>query len=211
MNSPHKGPVTRQTMFPFDDVIMSTRRQTTFRSFIIHIKPNFFMGGGDFCLTSCRRHYITGVLFRGCFGCSQVAITRCILIIQYNLVGDISLIDIWHIERKNSCKHWDHVITDVRYHSYIYIYIYIYALADLTVQMLTLLHNYLDRQSQYSNTWNSTFLALTAQVVRAFGMNSKVGGSSLPQVETFFVSKSSTLSQEHPFVTPKWMLVPAHS
>ena len=164
-----------------------------------------------FCLTSCRRHYITGILFRGCFGCSQVAITRCILMIQYNLVGDISLIDIWHIERKISCKHWDHVITDVRYHSYIYIYIYIYALADLTVQMLTLLHNYLDRQSQYSNTWNSTFLALTAQVARAFGMNSKVGGSSLPQVETFFVSKSSTLSQEHPFVTPKWMLVPAHS
>ena len=31
-------------------------------------------------------------------------------------------------------------------------------------------------------------------------MNPKVGGSSPPQVETFSVSKTLTLSQEHPFV-----------
>ena len=30
-------------------------------------------------------------------------------------------------------------------------------------------------------------------------------GSSPPQVETIFVSKISTLSQEHPFVCRKWM------
>ena len=44
--------------------------------------------------------------------------------------------------------------------------------------------------------------------VRAFGMNPKVGGSSSPQVETFFVSKTSTLSQEHPFVCRKWFFFP---
>ena len=36
-------------------------------------------------------------------------------------------------------------------------------------------------------------------------------GSSPPQVETFSVSKTLTLSQEHPFVCRKWMLLPAHS
>ena len=40
-------------------------------------------------------------------------------------------------------------------------------------------------------------LALIAQMVRAFGMNPKVGGSSPSQVETFSVSKTLTLSQEH--------------
>ena len=39
----------------------------------------------------------------------------------------------------------------------------------------------------------------------------KVGGSSPPEVETFSVSKTSTLSQDHPFVSRKWMLLPAHS
>ena len=34
-------------------------------------------------------------------------------------------------------------------------------------------------------------------MVRAFGMNPKVGGSSPSQVETFSVSKTLTLSQEH--------------
>ena len=58
-------------------------------------------------------------------------------------------------------------------------------------------------QSQYSNTWDSKCLALIAQVVRAFGMNPKVGSLTPPQVETFSVSKSSTLSQEHPFVSQK--------
>ena len=39
----------------------------------------------------------------------------------------------------------------------------------------------------------------------------KIGSSSPPRVETFSVSKTLTLSQEHPFVCPKWMLLPAHS
>ena len=52
-------------------------------------------------------------------------------------------------------------------------------------------------------------MALIAQVVRAFGMNPKVGGLSSTQVETFSVSKSSTLLQEHLFVSRKWMLLPA--
>ena len=43
-------------------------------------------------------------------------------------------------------------------------------------------------------------LMMIVQMIRAFGMNPKVGGSSPPQVETFFVSKILTLSQEHPFV-----------
>ena len=38
-----------------------------------------------------------------------------------------------------------------------------------------------------------------------------VGGSSSPRVETFSVSKTFTLSQEHPLVSRKWMLLPAHS
>ena len=60
-------------------------------------------------------------------------------------------------------------------------------------------------------TWDSKCLALIAQMVRAFGMNPKVGDSSPSQVETFSVSKTLTLSQEHPFVCRKWMLLPAHS
>ena len=67
------------------------------------------------------------------------------------------------------------------------------------------------RQSQYSNEGDSKFLALIAHVVTAFFMNPKIGGSSPPQVETFFGYKTSTLSQEHPFVSRKWMLLPAHS
>ena len=55
--------------------------------------------------------------------------------------------------------------------------------------MLTSLKKYLYRQSQYSKTWDSKCLALIAQIVRAFGMNPKVGGSSPPQVEAFSVSK----------------------
>ena len=39
----------------------------------------------------------------------------------------------------------------------------------------------------------------------------KVGGSIPPQVEIFVVSKSSTLSQEHLFVSLECMLSPAHS
>ena len=61
------------------------------------------------------------------------------------------------------------------------------------------------------NKWDSKCLALKSQMVRAFGMNPKVGCSSPPQVETFSVSKTLTLSQEHPFVCRKWMLFPAHS
>ena len=54
-------------------------------------------------------------------------------------------------------------------------------------------------------------LALITQVVRAFGMNPKDGGSSAPRIEPFSLSKSLTLSQEHPFVSLNLMLLPAHS
>ena len=59
--------------------------------------------------------------------------------------------------------------------------------------------------------WDSKCLALIAQMVRAFGMNPKVGGLSPSQVEAFTVLKTLTLSQEHPFVCRKWMLLPTHS
>ena len=52
------------------------------------------------------------------------------------------------------------------------------ARAQITFQMLTLLQKYHYRQSQYSKTWDSKCLALIAQMVRAFDMNPKVGGSS---------------------------------
>ena len=51
-------------------------------------------------------------------------------------------------------------------------------------------------------------LALIAHQVSEFGMNSKAGDSSPPQVGTFSVSKTLTLSEEHPFVCQKWMLLP---
>ena len=38
---------------------------------------------------------------------------------------------------------------------------------------------------------------------------SEGSGLSHPQVDTFSVSNTSTLSQEHPFVSRKWMLLPA--
>ena len=41
-------------------------------------------------------------------------------------------------------------------------------------------------------------------------MNPKVGGSSPPQVETFSVSKTLTLSQEHPFVSKMNAAARAH-
>ena len=56
--------------------------------------------------------------------------------------------------------------------------------------------------------WESKCLAPTDQMVRAFGVNLKVWGSSPPQVEIFL---SQTISQEHPCVSQKWMLLPAHS
>ena len=40
-------------------------------------------------------------------------------------------------------------------------------------------------------------LALIVQLVKAFCMNPKFGDSSPPQVETFTVSKTSTISLEH--------------
>ena len=61
---------------------------------------------------------------------------------------------------------------------------------QLTFQMLILLKKYPYHQSQYSTTWDSKCLALITQMVRAFGMNSKVGGSRPPQVETFSVWKT---------------------
>ena len=74
------------------------------------------------------------------------------------------------------------------------------ARTQLTFQLLTILQRYLYHQSQYSTTRESKCLALIAQWVRAFGMNPKFGGSGLPQVETFCVSKTLTLSQENPLV-----------
>ena len=64
------------------------------------------------------------------------------------------------------------------------------ARAQLAFQMLTLLEKYLYHQSQYSKTWDNKCLALITQMVRAFGMNPKVGGSSPSQVETFSLSKN---------------------
>ena len=64
------------------------------------------------------------------------------------------------------------------------------ARAQLAFQMLTLLNKYLYRQSQYSKTLDGKCLALIAQMIRAFGVNRKVGGSSPPQVETYSVSKN---------------------
>ena len=69
-------------------------------------------------------------------------------------------------------------------------------------------HTHTIHQSQFK-TSDSKCLALIAQMVRAFGMNLKVGGSILSQVEKFSVSKTLTLSQKHPFVCRKWMLLPA--
>ena len=77
--------------------------------------------------------------------------------------------------------------------------------------MAIVIYMYDNRQSQCSNIWDSKCLALIAQMVRAFGMNPKVGGESPSQAETFSVSKTLPLSQERPFVCRKWMLLPAHS
>ena len=69
--------------------------------------------------------------------------------------------------------------------------------AQLTFQMLTLLQKYLYHQSQYSKTWDRKCLALISQMVRAFGINPKVGGFKYPSGRDFSVSKTSTRSQEH--------------
>ena len=60
-------------------------------------------------------------------------------------------------------------------------------------------------------TWDSKCVSLIAQMVRAFGMNPKVGGFESLSGRDIQVSKKLTLSQEHPFVCRKWMLLPAHS
>ena len=54
-------------------------------------------------------------------------------------------------------------------------------------------------------------LAVIAQMVRGFGMNTKIEGWSPPQVETFSVSKSFDTLTRTSFVCWKWMLLPAHS
>ena len=73
-----------------------------------------------------------------------------------------------------------------------------------------LLEKYLLPQPVFK-TWDSKCLALINQMVRAFGMNPKVGGSSPPRVKTFSVSKTLTLSQGHPSVCKTWMLLPVYS
>ena len=69
--------------------------------------------------------------------------------------------------------------------------------------MSTLLQKYLNRQNRYSDTWGrgSKCMVLIAQVVAAFGMNPYVRWS--PSVETFYVSKTSTLSEEQ-LADNKW-------
>ena len=57
---------------------------------------------------------------------------------------------------------------------------------QITFQMLTLLQRYLFRQSQYSI---SKSLALIAEMVRAFGMDLKVEGSS-PLRSRYFLSQN---------------------
>ena len=82
--------------------------------------------------------------------------------------------------------------------------------AQWTFQMLTLQTKYLFHQSLYSKTWVRKFLVPVAQMVRAMDLNQKVVSSSPSCVETLSVSKTSTLSQEHPFVSRKWMQLPTH-
>ena len=57
------------------------------------------------------------------------------------------------------------------------------------ISNVNFLQKYLYCQSEYSPTWDSKWLDLIAQMIRVFGMNPKVGGSSPPEVETFFVLK----------------------
>ena len=40
---------------------------------------------------------------------------------------------------------------------------------------------------------------------------STVLGFESPQLDIYYVSKTSTISQQHPFMSRKWMLLPAHS
>ena len=80
----------------------------------------------------------------------------------------------------------------------------------VNIQILTLFKKYLYCQSQCSKHGTAKCLALITQMVRAIGMNPKVGGSSPPQVETFR-SQNPYISQEHPFMCRKWMMLPAHS
>ena len=63
---------------------------------------------------------------------------------------------------------------------------------QLAFQMLTLLRTYLYHQSQYSTTWGSKCLAPIAQMVWEFGITRK----KPPQVETFYIWKTSELSIE---------------
>ena len=65
------------------------------------------------------------------------------------------------------------------------------AKAQLTFQMLILLPKYLYHQSQYQKIWDRKCLAQIAQMVRAFGMNLKVGGSSPPSGRDIFCLKNS--------------------
>ena len=66
------------------------------------------------------------------------------------------------------------------------------ARAQLAFQMLTLFAKYLHYQNQYSNTGRrSKCRALITQIVRAFGLNPKIGGSGPTQVEAFSVSKNT--------------------
>ena len=56
----------------------------------------------------------------------------------------------------------------------------------------------------------SKCLALIVQMVKAFSMNPKVGVRVPLRSRHFLSQKLLTLSQEHPFVCRKWMLLPTH-
>ena len=55
----------------------------------------------------------------------------------------------------------------------------------INISKVNFIWKYLYRQREYY-TWDSKYLALIAQVVRAFGMNSKVGGFESPSGRDIF-------------------------
>ena len=67
--------------------------------------------------------------------------------------------------------------------------------------MLTLPQNIYTTRASVQGQWDSKCLTPIAHMIRIFGMYPKVGISSPPQVDTFSVSNTLSLSQEHPLVS----------
>ena len=80
---------------------------------------------------------------------------------------------------------------------------------QLTFQMLASLQKYLYRQSQYSKTWGSKYLALIAQMVTALRMNPKAGLES-PSGRDIFGLKNFDTFLRISVRESKMMLMPAH-